>query len=327
VVPWRGRIWIGILVALLAAPPAAGAQPPPAGAPRAGVAAFTDLTGGGACSFLGEPPDNLHVGLSTGEYDGASACGGYLDVVGPSGTVRVKITDHCPRCAAGVIDVTRKAFGMIADIAAGRVPVTYELVRNPPLDETISLRVKRGSSRWWMQIQALDHGNPLARFEIATDQGWRSLARTADNYWTVDDPGPGNGPFTVRITDIYDQTVTIDNVRLAPGEVQATRAWLYEPGQITSPPSSPSPGSAPTEGVATSAITLTPPSTAAPSQRTAADQAATGSASHRSTPARSTTRDSGGSIAPVFIVLAVGGILILLLRRNRATPVAGPRGS
>ena len=103
---------------------------------------------------------------------------------------------------------------------------------------------------------------------------------------------------------------------------------LYEPGQNAAPPSSPSPGSAPTEGVATSAITLTPPTTAAtPSQRSDVDQAATGSESHRSTPARSTARDSGGSIAPVFIVLAVGGILVLLLRRNRTTPVARPRGS
>ena len=52
-----------------------------------------------------------------------------------------------------------------ADVDAGRVPVSYRLVRNPPLAEAISLRVKTGSSRWWLQIQALDHGNPIARFE------------------------------------------------------------------------------------------------------------------------------------------------------------------
>jgi expansin len=219
------------LVGAVPAPAPADAQPVPVGPPgvepRPGTATFTDLTGPGACSFLGEPADNLHVGLSTFEYGTATPCGGYLDVTGPSGTARVKVTDHCRRCDPGLIDVTRTAFARFADVGAGRVPVTYRLVRNPPLAEAISLRVKSGSSRWWLQIQALDHGNPLARFEARQDGAWRRLVHTADNYWAAEDPGLGDGPFTVRITDVFDQQVTIDGVQLAPGVVQPTGARLY----------------------------------------------------------------------------------------------------
>ncbi|HEY8547788.1 MAG TPA: expansin EXLX1 family cellulose-binding protein, partial [Acidimicrobiales bacterium] len=117
--------------------------------PRSGTATFTDLTGGGACSFPGEPPDNLHVGLSTAEFGHAEVCGAYLDVTGPKGTVRVQVTDHCRRCPEGTIDITRKAFARIADVDAGVVPVHYELVRDPAAPGPLAVRVKDGSSAWF----------------------------------------------------------------------------------------------------------------------------------------------------------------------------------
>jgi expansin (peptidoglycan-binding protein) len=206
---------------------------PPAGAdiqPTDGTATFTDLTGGGACSFPGEPPDNLHVGISTAEFGTADVCGAYLDVRGPKGSVRVLVTDHCTNCRPGVVDVSRKAFTRIADVGAGQAPVHYQLVRNPPLARPISLLVRDGSSTGWFQLQVLDHGNALAGVELGTTTGhWRRLTRSPDNYWTAANPGPGAGPFTIRITDVYDQAVELYDVRLAPGEVQHTVARLYQP--------------------------------------------------------------------------------------------------
>jgi expansin (peptidoglycan-binding protein) len=258
----RSRSAVGlvlVVVASVASPGVAVAQVGPPGVePRDGTATFTDLTGPGACSFLGEPPDNLHVGLSTFEYGTAIDCGGYLDVTGPSGTVRVKVTDHCRNCDPGLIDVTRTAFAGIADVAAGRVPVSYRLVRNPPLAEAISLRVKSGSSRWWLQIQALDHGNPIARFEALQDGAWRRLVHTGDNFWTAEDPGLGDGPFSVRITDVFDQQVVIDQVDLAPGVVQPTAARLYPAPGETTLPSPPTTGAPTHRGTTTTVDPLNP---------------------------------------------------------------------
>lgn len=234
-----------VLVVAAAAvwPQPSEASPRPDIEPRSGTATFTDLTGGGACSLPGEPPNNLHVGISSLEYGAADVCGAYLDVEGPDGSVRVQITDHCRNCRAGLIDVTRKAFTQIADIDQGRAPVSYTLARNPPLASPISLRVKDGSSPWWFQIQVLDHGNALASVEMAVGPpggpatDWRPLARSSDNFWTAANPGPGDGPFTLRITDIYGQNVTVYDVTLASDRIQHTVARLYQPP--ATPPRSP----------------------------------------------------------------------------------------
>src|SRR5688500_9999205 len=80
-----------------AAPPdaarAAGAGVPDARAGVAGVGAggavsgkatFYDSAGMGNCMFEA-PADRLFVALGNAAYDGAAACGGYLDVTGPKG--------------------------------------------------------------------------------------------------------------------------------------------------------------------------------------------------------------------------------------------------
>lgn len=105
--------------------------------------------------------------------------------------------------------------------------------------------MKEGSSRWWLQIQGLDHGNPLARFEL------QAPVHTDDNFWMAENPGPGDGRLTVRITDIYGQSVTIPNIALAPNQIQRTTARLYGPS--AAPPPAPPSSSPPT--------TTSPPST------------------------------------------------------------------
>jgi expansin (peptidoglycan-binding protein) len=261
--------------------------------PGNGTATYYDSTDGGNCGFPSAPADHLDVALSHVEYGTADACGGYLDVVGPSGTVRVEVTNQCPECEVGHIDLSQTAFGRIAPMVAGQVPVSYSLVRNPPLDRPISIRVKTGSSRWWMQIQALDHGNPLASFELKDGDGWRKLVHSNDNFWTAENPGPGDGPFTVRITDIYGQSVTIDGIGLLVDQVQPTQARLYGPGAgsgtaapppaTTAPPTTAAPTTtappttqAPTTTTATTTTTTPPTTRSRPTRAIAASQVGTG---------------------------------------------------
>ncbi|CAO3592957.1 unnamed protein product [Absidia cylindrospora] len=52
-------------------------------------------------------------------------CGKYAKVKGPKGTVRVKIVDTCPPCKKGSLDLSPAAFIKIADLAAGRVPISW----------------------------------------------------------------------------------------------------------------------------------------------------------------------------------------------------------
>ncbi|WP_223166868.1 expansin EXLX1 family cellulose-binding protein [Nonomuraea sp. SYSU D8015] len=193
-----------------------------------GKATFYELqSGGGNCSYPSPPADNLYVALSPREYAAAAACGGYLNVTGPRGTVRVKVVDQCPECPAGHIDLSRTAFARVADPGKGMAGVTYRPVGNPRVGRPLSFRVKEGSSQWWLALLVVDHGNPLASVEVKAAGGaWRKLARADYNYW-IAESGMGRGPFAVRVTDTRGHRVTVKRVRLAPAVIQRTTTRMY----------------------------------------------------------------------------------------------------
>lgn len=292
--------------------------------PGDGMATYYDSVDGGNCSLPAAPADHLDVALSHVEYGTADACGGYLDVTGPSGSVRVLITNQCPECQVGHIDLSKTAFARIGPMVAGQVDVSYSLVRNPPLERPMAMRVKTGSSRWWMQIQPLDHGNPIASFELQTDGGWRNLVHSDDNFWTAADPGPGDGPFTVRLTDIYGQSAVVEGITLTPDQVQRTSARLYGPGAgsgvadpapppTTAPPTTAAPTTAPTTTVApTTTSTTTVPPTTEPAAEADREVAATGAAAVE--PAGPGT----GTVALLAAtIVLVAGAAIALRRRQQ----------
>ncbi|MBQ1074821.1 hypothetical protein KBX06_16855 [Micromonospora sp. C31] len=251
-----------------AAPPALAA-PPAAGVPHEGRATFYDSKGaGGNCSYPAAPANRLYVALGPGEYAAGAACGGYLDVTGPRGTVRVLVMDQCPECADGHLDLSREAFARIADPVQGIVRVSYRAVVDPPLSGPLTFRVKEGSSRWWLAVQVAGHGNPLRAVEVrqAGADGWRPAAREDYNYWLVAS-GAGPGPYEIRVTDTRGHRVTADGVRLAPGQVQRGTVRMYGRGGVAakrppSPTRSPSarPGPTRTAGPVPSAV----PSSARP---------------------------------------------------------------
>lgn len=198
------------------------------GKATSGKATFYRLRSeGGNCSYPSPPAGDLYVALSPAEYRAARACGGYLTVTGPKGSVRVKVVDQCPECPAGHIDLSRKAFARVADPGEGMVGVTYSPAANPKLGKPLSFRVKEGSSQWWLALLVIDHGNPLASVEVKTAGGaWRKLARADYNYW-ITESGAGRGPFAVRVTDTRGHRVTTNGVRLAPATVQRTTTKMY----------------------------------------------------------------------------------------------------
>jgi expansin (peptidoglycan-binding protein) len=184
----------------------------------------------GNCSYPSAPADGLYVALSPSEYASAAACGGYLEVHGPDGSVRVEVVDQCPECAAGHIDLSPAAFAKIAPLSAGQVSVSYAHLANPALPGPLGLRVKEGSSRYWLALLATNTGNPLAAVAVRTASGgWHDLARADYNYW-IAASGVGDGPFTVRLTDTAGHQVTVGGIALSPGVVQGTGTYMYGAG-------------------------------------------------------------------------------------------------
>ena len=201
----------------------------------AGTATHYVLSGTGNCSYPSPPADGLYVALSPSEYDGAAACGGYVEVSGPDGSVSAEVIHQCPPCAAGHIDLSEAAFSRIAPLSAGLVSVTYRSVADPPLPAPVSLRVKEGSSTYWLVLLAMNTGNPLASVQVETASGsWRDLVRADYDYWLASS-GAGPGPFTVRLTDTVGHQITVYGVTLDPGVIQDTGTLMYGAATVTAP--------------------------------------------------------------------------------------------
>jgi expansin len=235
-----------------------------------GIATHYVLAGLPNCSYPSPPANDLFVALSPSEYDGAAACGGYLTVTGPDGSVTVQVVDQCPDCAAGHIDLSEPAFAELAPLGAGLINVHYQHLTDPPLQGPITMEVKSGSSQYWLALLADNTGNPLATVQVETASGgWLGLARASYNYW-IAQSGAGPGPFTVRLTDIEGNQVTLHNVALDPGAVQSTGVYMYGAGSDPAPPvtaaASARPGSAaPASATAVSPRASSPVSPAPPS--------------------------------------------------------------
>ena len=219
-------------VALLLQNSGSACAAPPSASAAKGQATFYDLGGDGTgnCSFPKSPADDLFVALGPSQYSAAAACGTYLDVTGPKGKVRVKVTDSCPECAPGHLDLSRTAFKKIADEVDGLVPITYKTVAAPTVPGPLAATIQSGSSQYWLSILIDNHGTQLESVQVAGPSGSFHQAKRADyNFWIIES-GLGSGPFKVKIIDVYAHTATLTGIKLAPGKVQSTSARLASTG-------------------------------------------------------------------------------------------------
>lgn len=215
----------------LAPPPPAGPAAPPPAAPagagriRPGVvytgpATWYDANGDGNCLFgPSSDPAMPVVAINELDYDHGRSCGAFLEVTGPGGTTVVKVTDRCPECPAGHLDLSRQAFERIAGGRIGRIDqVSWRLV-SPAEIGPVQFKVKRESSQWWLALQVRDHRNPVVSLEVRRGDTWVTVPRQMWNYFEAEGLGPG--PYTVRVTDLYGEQL-VGTVQLAPDTVQPT---------------------------------------------------------------------------------------------------------
>ena len=197
-------------------PPAAG-TPTPTPAPTlpaealsalyTGDGTFYGATGEGNCLFDASPDNMMVAAMNQKDYAGSAACGEYIVVTGPKGKVTVRITDRCPECAPGDVDLSAQAFAKIADPAAGRVRISWYVVAGDT-SGTVSYRYKDGSSIYWMGIQVLNHRLPITKLEIKPNGSatWITVNREEYNYFVYPTP-TATGPLQVRTTALGGATL------------------------------------------------------------------------------------------------------------------------
>lgn len=190
-----------------------------------GKMTYYGADGGGHCSFE-QVGGGMFVALGPSAYANSGACGSYFDVSNAKGTVRVKVTDECPECEAGHLDMSMEAFTKLGLLQDGILAMTYRQVVDPPLPGPLTVRVKEGANAYWFAVRIDNHGNPLTLVELKVDGSWMRLERSIYNYWLKQD-GAGSGPFTLRLTDKAGHQVTLEGITLTPERVQQTTTWMY----------------------------------------------------------------------------------------------------
>lgn len=100
-----------------------------AGQTFTGEATYYDLTGQNACGRA-EGGEVLIAALNKTQYT-RSWCGACARVVGPNGSVVVRILDLCPGCKNQSLDLSRQAFQRISPLSAGRIRITWNVVPCP----------------------------------------------------------------------------------------------------------------------------------------------------------------------------------------------------
>jgi len=200
-------------------------RPAPGAAGSPGRATFYTLAALPNCGYPDVGATGRYVALDPTAFGGSAACGTVLDVTGPNGTVRVTVADLCPECGPGHVDLAAPAFARIADPVAGIVPVTVARVVDPPVSGSVRIRVKEGSSPYWLAVLPIDTGNPLASVEAQVGGSWQRLTRSSYGYWLAE-KGTGEGSAELRLTDDRGHTV-VSTVPVDPGTTHDTGVGLY----------------------------------------------------------------------------------------------------
>lgn len=188
--------------------PAAGTGNPQAlSGTFSGEGTFYGATGGGNCSFDASPENLMVAAMNHTDYAGSAVCGEFVTVTGPRGSVTVRITDQCPECKPGDIDLSEQAFAAIADPVAGRVPISWYVVAGD-VSGPVAFRYKEGSTRFWTAIQVRNHRLPITRLEILPNGAtmWINVDRTDYNYF-VYPTAIAAGPLGVRVTALGGATL------------------------------------------------------------------------------------------------------------------------
>jgi expansin len=167
---------------------------------------YSWANGSGACMFDPIPGDLMVGAMNLTDYDSSAICGECVRVNGTSSSIVIRITDLCPECPKGNIDLSPHAFSLLADTTLGNIPISWKMVECP-YSTPIVYHFKDGSNQWWTAVQIRNHRYPIMKFEYLTSSHeFKAVERTSYNYF-VEPSGMGRGPYTFRVTDVFNHTL------------------------------------------------------------------------------------------------------------------------
>jgi expansin (peptidoglycan-binding protein) len=156
---------------------------------------------------------SLYAAVGPAAYDGAAACGACLEVTGPAAAITLEVTDLCPECAPGHLDLSPGAWDAVTGSAApGVAEISWRLVACPD-PGPIRFVASEGVNPWYASVVVMDHRYPIAAVELlpAGASAWLPLARDAANQWSGGAGGSGFAtPLHFRAKDVFGAATATD---------------------------------------------------------------------------------------------------------------------
>jgi expansin (peptidoglycan-binding protein) len=169
--------------------------------------------------------------INSVQWNGSEASGAFLEVSGPkqrdgADPIIVQVIDQLPERADG-LDLSEQAFAKVADPVDGVVNVDYQLV-GPPDDYLTAYGYKIGegivvegipeTNPYYAAVRLNNHRYPIESVDLITDDDKTiGLDRESDNRFVLNGNYPLYGAQDLRVTDIFGQQVTLDDVNITNG--------------------------------------------------------------------------------------------------------------
>ncbi len=171
---------------------------------------------GGHCAIPVASGDIYHAAMNHEQYAASEACGACVRILGPKGTVVLKIVDECPECKFGDIDMTTAVFPQLADMKDGRISIKWQYVPCP-LTQDITLLFAAGSGPYYFKVQLRDFYYPISTLEYKKKDGsYEQINREVYNYFVaplgIDEDKQKTGPYHFRVTAVTGQMLEIPDV-------------------------------------------------------------------------------------------------------------------
>jgi len=196
---------------------------------------YGPANGGGACGYGTTFPDFVGrskvqlVAINSKHYVGdnqSEGCGLCVSMYGGTGSGANPIsktpfiafvTDKCPGCAAGDIDLNKAG--------DGRWKISWKSVACPIASTDKFFYKFEGSNNWYIKVQVVNAKLPIKAVAITLNNKDYPLTRSADNFWLLSPipiplPSPPNNfSLKVKVTSSAGETVT-DTITIVGGNIE-----------------------------------------------------------------------------------------------------------
>jgi expansin (peptidoglycan-binding protein) len=181
---------------------------------------FYSLVTGGtnidvACHFPTNGLPQNYGAMNTADYLASATCGACVEVTNTQNNskITIPIVDECPAatnmqwCFNGShhIDLSPSAYGALG--ANNNPAITWRYVPCTPSGAgNLQYFIDPGSNQFYLAVTILNTRYRVAKVEVMSGGSFQPMVRQTYNAWVLAS-GAGNGPFTFRVTDIYNHIV------------------------------------------------------------------------------------------------------------------------